>query len=126
MAVDHPAGPVQLTREIEAPAFGPLNRAGNLAGGPQQHPELGGLATGMVRKSGEAGPLSPGLLDPLGLRLARGFGVVPRPRSDCGRFPPAGIGGRLTLANLGAVSRSRPGSGGRFSVPVFSVLWCLG
>ena len=34
MTVDHPTGPMQLAREIEVAAFGALNRAGDLAGGP--------------------------------------------------------------------------------------------
>ena len=96
MAVDHPASPVELAREIEAAALGPLNRAGNLAGGPQQRPELGRLAKGLVRRSGQAGRLRPGLLDPLGLRLVRGLGVVSYALGD--RFLPAGFVGRLTLA----------------------------
>ena len=119
MAVNHPAGPVQLAREIQAAVFGPLNRAGDLAGGPEQRPELGGLALGPVRRAGENGRWSPGLLDPLRLRMARGCGVVPRARRVC---PPAVCGRLFAPVNRSLVAPPCPGRCGRFSAPVFRVL----
>ena len=74
---------------------------------------------GRVRRAGENGRLSPGLLDTLGLRMARGFGVVPRSRRV---VPPAVFGGLIAPVNRGLVAPPCPGRCGRFPAPVFRVL----